>query len=1044
MQSPRTQNGYPEWNNNPDIFEVNREQAHAALMPYDTFEEAMKCDINASGRVISLNGMWKFHLSANPSKRPFEFYKSNPDSLSWENIAVPSCWQFEGYDYPHYVNIAYPWEGRDDIDPPFAPERYNPVGSYARKLDIPGNWQGDSIYISFQGVESAFYVWVNGEFVGYSEDSYTPADFNITPYVRTGENSVAVEVYRWSDGSWLEDQDTWRLSGIFRDVFVYATPVCHISDFWAVPFLDDDYRDAELKIRAHIVRSDVHMDEVILNAALYDSSCRLVPGCQLEAAVKYAGDSCDIELAARVDNPAKWSAEKPELYTLVLSLKTNEIIHEYVSCHVGFRSFEIKEGLMLINGRRIIFKGVNRHEFNTDRGRAVTSEDMLKDITLMKTYNINAVRTSHYPSHPYWYDLCDRYGIYVIDENNLETHGSWKYGQETDEGAIPGSDPQWTAAVLDRVNSMFQRDKNHPSVLIWSLGNESFGGDNFIKMYDFLKEKDTTRLVHYEGVSRYRLSDKATDIESRMYPNVRDAIDYVANMHLKPYIMCEYAHAMGNSCGNLYKYTEMFENYPGAQGGFVWDWMDRAIRRVKPDGTEFYAYGGDFGEWQHDGNYCGDGLLFSDRSVTPKLPEVKKCYQNADFEAIDIPRGKISIKNKAAFTDLSDYILAWSVVHNNKTLFSGTAEISAAPGTKTEVGLDYDASDIKGEWFLNVQLVLRNDTLWAKKGHIAAGEQFVSNRYQWREISDARKPAIEERRPDMEEPKPTIDLRTTYGVIIVKGDRFELKISNRNGELYSYEYDGLQMLKSPVKLNFWRPGTDNDRGNYLPVRCATWKAAGLAANQRNTKVSGIRKIDESTVEIIVEYNLPTTVVTRCRIIYTISGDGRVRIDYTLKPGDNLPEIPEVGLLFTLPADFNRIQWYGRGPHENYIDRLKSADVAVYDASIAEQMTPYLRPQECGNKVEVRWASIYGSKPCALIFEGLPVIEINALPYLPDEIEASSHQCNLPATDKTVVRVNYRQMGIGGDNAWGAATHEEYLLKSGREYSYSFIFKADKI
>ena len=1044
QQAGGTKNGYPEWNNNPDVFEINRKQAHAAFMPYDTLEEALKCDIYASRRTISLNGRWKFHLSENPASRPTGFYKNNPDSLEWDEIEVPSSWQFQGYDTPCYVNIPYPWEGKDDIDPPFAPEKYNPVGSYSRKFDVPESWQGDSIHISFQGVESAFYVWINGEFAGYSEDSYTPAEFDISPYIHTGENHVAVEVYRWCDGSWLEDQDTWRLSGIFRDVFLYAAPVCHIEDFWAVPLLDDDYRDAELKIKVRITNKDPHIEKTKLEAYLYDSGLGLVPGCQLGSTVAFSGDNSDIVLTMKVDNPAKWSAEKPELYTLVLCLKDDGRVLEYVSCHIGFRKFEIKDGLMLINGKRIIFKGVNRHEFNTDRGRTVTTEDMLKDITLMKAHNINAVRTSHYPSHPYWYDLCDRYGIYVMDENNLETHGSWKYGQETDKGAIPGSDPQWTAAVLDRVHSMFQRDKNHPSVLIWSLGNESFGGENFIKMYDFLKQRDETRLVHYEGVSRYRLSDAASDIESRMYPNVRDVIEYVTKIHRKPYIMCEYAHAMGNSCGNLYKYTEMFENYPGAQGGFIWDWMDRAIRRQKPDGTGFYAYGGDFGEWLHDGNYCGDGLLFSDRSITPKLLEVKKCYQNADFEVIDISSGKVAIRNKSAFTDLSEYRLEWSVVQNNRTFFSGTADITAAPGTVTQADLGYHASNITGEWFLNIRLTLRNDTLWAKTGHIVAQEQFVCNKYQWREIADERKAAIEKSNAATEESNSAIDVHVTYGIIIVKGEKFELKLSNRNGELYSYEYDGMQMLKSPLKLNFWRPSTDTDRGNYLPVRCATWRAAGGSTNWRNTKVKEIKRIDHSTVQIMVEYNIPTTVESWCRIIYTIFGDGCVKVDYHLKPGQGLPEIPEIGLLFTLPSDFNRIQWYGRGPHENYIDRLKSAHVEIYDAAIEEQMTPYLKPQECGNKVEVRWAKIYGVKPYGLLFEGNPAMEMNALGYLPEEIEMASHQCNLPASDKTIVRVNYMQMGVGGDNAWGATTHEEFLLKSDKEYSFSFSFRAARL
>ena len=526
-------NGYPEWNNNPEIFQLNRNDAHATLMPYLTVEEALEGERTSSAFYHSLNGNWKFAFAENPDKRIPNFYESNFDCSLWETIKVPAHWQLQGYDYPQYTNVRYPWEGNEDIQPPFAPTKYNPVGQYVQMVKVPESWKGTPIYISFQGVESAFYVWLNGHFVGYSEDTFTPAEFDLTPYLIDGENKLAVEVYRWSDASWLEDQDFWRMSGIFRDVYLYSTPNVHINDFFVITELDDKYKHANLKIQANI--SNYYQEKVnnlTFQATLYDNDKQEV----LEKPIEYALDinnigSINISTTTLVENPLKWSAEHPNLYTLVISLiDENGTIIETESSKIGFRTFELKDGLMKINGKRIVFKGVNRHEFAADKGRAVDYEDMVHDIKLMKQHNINAVRTSHYPNHPLWYELCDEYGLYVIDETNLETHGSWGYGQNGEGDAIPGSKPEWTENVLDRCNSMFQRDKNHPSVIIWSLGNESFGGENFIKMHDYLREKDPTRIVHYEGIFHFRESEAASDIESTMYISP-DGVEKYCKMH---------------------------------------------------------------------------------------------------------------------------------------------------------------------------------------------------------------------------------------------------------------------------------------------------------------------------------------------------------------------------------------------------------------------------------------------------------------------------------------------------------------------------------
>ena len=579
-------NGFPEWNNNPEIFQVNRLKAHSTLMPYETVEEALKGDRNNSTFIKSLNGDWKFSFAENPEQRNTDFYKEDYDCSDWDEIKVPGHWQLQGYDYPQYTNVIYPWVKTEDIKPPFAPEKYNPVGSYVKTFTLPSQWEDNPVYISFKGVESAFYLWVNGDFVGYSEDSFTPADFDITPYLKEGENKLAVEVYRWCDASWLEDQDFWRLSGIFRDVFLYSTPQLHIYDFKVNTDLDEDYKDSDLVINANVINYDgEYKGKLLVEGQLYDKEGNPILNQPISMEAEMGDDkSIDLQGKAFVENPLKWSAEHPNLYTLVLSLKDEDgNLLETESCRVGFRKFEIKDNLMLINGKRIVFKGVNRHEFHPDKGRAIDREDMLADIILMKSYNINAVRTSHYPNDELWYDLCDEHGLYVIDENNLETHGTWCMGQTEDE-IIPASKPEWTDALIDRCNSMYQRDKNHPSVLIWSLGNEAWGGDNFIEMHKFFKDNDPLRIVQYEGIVHARKWEAASDVESQMYSKVGTLEHYANSNPKKPFILCEYSHSMGNSTGNLKKYCDLFDKYPVLQGGFIWDWIDQALTATLPDG----------------------------------------------------------------------------------------------------------------------------------------------------------------------------------------------------------------------------------------------------------------------------------------------------------------------------------------------------------------------------------------------------------------------------------------------------------------------------
>jgi beta-galactosidase len=1024
-------NGFPEWNNNPDIFQLNRLDAHATLITHDTLEEALIGDRKASSHYSSLNGLWKFAFAENPEKRIKTFYEQGFDCSSWDDIQVPAHWQLQGYDYPQYTNIRYPWIDSEVLKAPFAPTKYNPVGSYVRTFEVPRNWAGKPVFISFQGVESAFYVWLNGDLVGYSEDTFTPAEFDLTPYLIEGENKLAVEVYRWCDASWLEDQDFWRMSGIFRDVFLFTAPDAHMYDFFVNTDLDDQFRDANLRVEASIANYFGNDEGTMtVEAELYDSQKKTVLKQPLKLDVPVGSSEwVEVRGSVLVENPLKWSAEQPNLYTLVLRLIDSKgQTLQWVSCKVGFRKFEIHDGLMKINGERIAFKGVNRHEFSCDTGRALGEEEMIKDVVLMKAHNINAVRTSHYPNNPRWYELCDEYGLYVIDETNLETHGSYIHDSPVLGDAVPGSKPEWRENVIDRCNSMMQRDKNHPSIIIWSLGNEAFGGDNFVHMHDYLREKDPSRVVHYEGVFNWRASEAASDIESQMYPWPSKVEEYALKNPKKPFILCEYSHAMGNSCGGLSKYWELFEKYPVLQGGFIWDWLDQAIRVRNEDGTSHMAYGGDFGESPHDGNFCGNGLIYADRSVSPKLFEVKKCYQNVKFTAKDLNAGRFVLTNRNLFTDLSVYRFIWQVTNNGVSVKEGSQDIQVAPGDSATVELShaYPApADVRhgDEYVLTLSVVLNQGTAWADAGHEIAFEQFV--------LPVHSKPSVVLTSANQE-----LQVQSNGNDWIIKGDDFSVSFDTSTGDLNSYQIKGAELIKGALTPNFWRAYTDNDRGNLHHERCAVWREAG----QKRRLLRFVGEQSSSSVRVTVDYSLPTSPESSCTLEYAIRGDGEVAISLRLNPGSGLPEIPEIGILFEMDMAFDTIAWYGNGPHENYWDRNTGARIGLFSGKVAAQVEPYLRPQETGNKTQVRFASVTNSDGLGVRIEGVPVFELNALPYTPHELEAYDHQHLLPASDKTVVRVNLGQMGVGGDDSWGARAHPEYILHANRSYAYSFVLK----
>lgn len=1015
-------NGYPEWNNNPEIFQVNRLPARAHFISYATIEEALTVPKKKARRYYSLNGKWKFAFSKNPDERIVNFYKLDYDCSNWAEINVPAHWQLEGYDYPQYRNAGYPWVGHDTIEPPFAPTNYNPVGQYVTYFTVPKEWDTQTVKISFQGVESAFYVWLNGDFVGYSEDTFTPSDFDLTPYLVNGVNKLAVEVYRWCDGSWLEDQDFWRLSGIFRDVYLYTHPDIHIADFLVVGDLINDYQDGVLKVRAKIEHEyGGILKDLVLDVILFDDVHNEITRMSVPVQSEYP--STEIECSTLVHKPKLWSAETPYLYKTVLVLRsTDHRIIEATSCHTGFRKIEIKNGIIKLNGKRIVFKGVNRHEFSCDKGRAIGREEILKDIQLMKQFNINAVRTSHYPNQSDFYELCDEYGLYVIDETNLETHGTWLNPMTRKFTAIPGNKREWTEAVLDRVRSMVERDKNHPCIVMWSLGNEAFSGENFLKMYDLIYELDQSRLVHYESTVHWPEYNSCTDVLSHMYAKPHFLESYGKRNEGKPLILCEFSHAMGNSLGNFHKYTELFDRYPKLQGGFIWDWKDQALVKKVESGKTFFAYGGDFGDYPNDGHFCGNGILFADGTLSPKIYEVKKCYQNIEFYPIDFHQKRFKVKNKYLFTPLSAFDYRWTLLRDGEVVGNGTFSLT---DETDEFTLNYpDIMAQEEELVLVLSAHLKEKTNYADKGHEVAFEQFI--------LPVKKRPIF--KRVNRRVP---IDVRHYEDEIRIFSSAFQVILSTQTGLIHYYEKHQKVYINKPMRLNFWRALIDNDRGNRLEERAGIWR------HHETECLECVVLHEDDCVKIETKLYLQHT-QSFVWLDYFIYSTGEIGITFTLKPGFMGSEIPVVGMLLELDEEFQYLKWYGKGPHETYWDRQLGAKLGIYEGLVNEQLQPYLRPQESGNKVAVRWMEIRTKEGYGLRIKGLPELEMNAIPYTSTELESNDHQYKLPKSNKTVVSINYRQMGVGGDDSWGARPHAEYTIHPTNLYQYRFIIDAFKI
>jgi beta-galactosidase len=1016
-----------EWQD-PAVTGRNRQPAHATLLPYATVEQALSGTREASPFYRSLNGRWRFHHVEKPVDRPRDFFRADFDERSWKDIDVPSNWQLRGYDKPIYLNTRYPW-APDDPQPPYVPPEYNPVGSYRTTFEVPVTWAGRRVFVHFAGVNSAFYLWVNGRPVGYSEDSMLPAEFDLTPFLQPGPNLLAAQVLRWSDGSYLEDQDTWRLSGIYRDVFLFSTPNVRIADVAVRTDLDERYEDAMLLVRPRL-RAEIgsSADGYTVEAQLYDAEGRAVlenPAVRPATAIlgetyPQRGTNPFGLLQAKVASPRKWSAETPSLYTLVVSLKdASGALADVTSTRVGFREVEVKAGRFLVNGKPIRFHGVDRHEHDPDHGQAVPYERMLQDVLLLKQNNIDSVRTSHYPNDPRWYELCDRYGIYVLDEANLETHGVT--GRLT-------NDPQWLTAFVERASRMVERDKNHPSVVMWSLGNESGMGPNHAAMAGWIRENDPTRPIHYEGAAAQPRDPAWVDVVSRMYTRIPELVKMAQDpAEDRPIVLCEYAYARGNAVGNLKEYWDAFRAHDRLLGGFIWDWVDKGLRKKDEAGREYWAYGGDYGDEPNDGTMVCNGIVLADRTPEPELHEVRKVYQRIETTALDAAAGRLRLRNDYDFRPLDFVEVLWSVEEDGRVVDQGRLPGPAlGPEQVGELTLALRPRAPKPgtESFLNVRYALAADASWAKRGHVVAWEQLAL-------------PAAPAPKAPALGSMPSVTLAETATAYTVAGRGFSVAVGRASGALESFRLGPRELLASPLVPSFWRVPLDNDIGflllNDMPKRTAVWKASGPG---RVVGAVRAERLSPQAVRVTAEATLPagqSSYVTT----YTVYGSGDVVVEARLTPGAGpLPELPRFGMQLAVPKALGTLTWLGRGPHENYWDRATGAAVSRYSGRVEELIHDYVRPQENANRTDVRWVALTDATGAGLLASGLPLLSVSAWPYTMEDLEKATHVHRLPRRETITVNLDYRQTGVGGDDGWGARPHDEYTLHV-KPYAYRF-------
>ncbi|WP_281613791.1 glycoside hydrolase family 2 TIM barrel-domain containing protein [Flammeovirga sp. SubArs3] len=1010
-----------DWEN-PKMIAQNKEEARATFTLYNSETEALTNNKENSDNTLSLNGTWKFNWVIKPADRPKDFFKKDYNTSSWNDIEVPSNWELQGFGTPIYTNVEYPFT---PVDPPNIPHDDNPVGSYKRTFNLPVNFEGKQVFVHFAGVRSAMYLWVNGEKVGYSQGSKTPAEFDITSFVKEGENQIAVEVYRWSDGSYLEDQDMWRLSGIDREVYLYATPTSYVKDFEVTSILDKSYKHGMFSLEVDIENTTKESVTNTIKAVLYDKNLRKVLTKKSKILLP-AISSKTTKLSGKLTNVNRWSAEDPYLYTLVLTQKDSKgKVVSSTSSKVGFRTVEIKNAQLHVNGMPVLVKGVNLHEHHPTRGHANTEEMMLKDIETMKRNNINAVRLSHYPNDTRWYELADEYGLYLVDEANIESHGLGAEHQGTfDTLRHTAYNPDWYDAHFDRVKSMVERDKNHPSVIIWSMGNECGNGETFFKIYDWLKERDKTRPVQFEQAGELR----NTDIVCPMYPWVADMKKYAeATDKTRPFIMCEYSHAMGNSNGNFKDLWDIVRSKPHMQGGFIWDWVDQGIQTHDENGNMYWAYGGDFNSYMYPNqeNFCLNGLVDPDRKPHPGLYEVKYVHQNVQFKAKDLANGIITVTNEFDFTNLSNYHMRYEILKNGKVIKSASHPLNIEPHQSKDIFVQLPEIPQENgvEYFLNFNVITKEATRMIPKGHSIAHEQFM--------LGEGKFFAKKEEKTTL----PKVQKEGDW--IGVNGKDFQVWIS-KWGEIAEWTFKGQKIINEAPKPSFWRAPVDNDFGNHMQKESNVWRMA-----HRNKSVKSIDVKEEgNSVLVDVVYHLKN-VDADYHLTYAINGEGAISVSVAMdiEGRKDLPELPRFGMNMILSNEYDQFTYYGRGPVENYQDRNNATLVGIYESTVAEQYHAYLRPQENGNKTDVRWLTLLNDKGFGLRVIGQQPLSVTALhnrisDFDPGEEKKQRHINDIYQRNLVSLNIDLKQRGVGGDNSWGYLPHDEYRLMPAK-YSYGF-------
>ncbi|WP_224998631.1 glycoside hydrolase family 2 TIM barrel-domain containing protein [Cesiribacter sp. SM1] len=1012
-----------EWENH-QVYERNKEKGHATFILYDNAAAARKGDKQQSPYYQSLNGKWKFNLVKKPADRPKDFYQPGLNDGDWDEIPVPSNWEIEGYDTPIYTNIVYPFPK----NPPFVDNEYNPVGTYRRTFTLPATWMDREVMLHFASISGYAQVYVNGQEVGMSKVAKSPAEFDITPYLKQGENQLAVQVFRWHDGSYLEDQDFWRLSGIERDVYLHALPKLSIEDFTINAGLDKTYKNGELEVSVDLRAFEgSKQQEGTLTLELYDKNNKKV----FSQEKSFASAADPLTFNGILKQVARWSAEEPNLYEYIISLKdaAGRAV-AYTAGKTGFREVELKEGQLMVNGVPVTIKGVNRHEHDDVLGHVPSRETMLKDVQLMKQYNLNAVRMSHYPHDPEWYALCDEYGLYVVDEANIETHGMGAEHQGWfDKSKHPAYLEEWAPAHMDRITRLVERDKNHPSVIIWSMGNECGNGKVFHDAYTWIKKEDPTRLVMFEQAGQ----DWNTDIVGPMYPGYNSMKEYASKPQERPYIMCEYSHAMGNSNGNLQELWDVINSSKHMQGGFIWDWVDQGLKSTDDNGRTYWAYGGDLGglHLQHDENFCANGLVAADRSPHPGIHELKKIYQNVHFGVKDLAKGVITVENRFDFTNLKDYSFKWQLYKNGKLEKEEAFTVALAPHQQKEVKLKLPkiAPEEGDEYFLNLYAYTAKPTALIPAGHEIAREQlaFSSNAY-------LKKAAVAETALKISKEEAN-KLRFSSGEI-------EGEFNTKNGRLNWYGKKGSRIINQYPEPYFWRAPTDNDFGNGMQEKLGIWRTAHI---DRKVKEVRVGEQGPEGLPITVNYEL-TGINVPYTVEYLIQNDASIKVTASMDMKNrDLPELPRFGMRMELPDEMENLSYYGRGPWENYSDRKSSAFIGLYQDKVENQFVAnYIRPQENGYKTDVRWLQLTNKDGVGLRIEGVQPIGFSALPYRAEDLDPGltkkqQHPTDLKKRNAVSLHIDLKQRGVGGDNSWGALPYEQYRLLDD-QYSYSYVIR----